>query len=420
MSRFPLTTNMIISVSAKQAELRLEMVRDIVKNNARFKNVFPWIGVDERQRNTIQEFSVVANGIYDESLNKAKPIQYNVWRSMVARHGSLKDPTLYVSGSGGKGVIGRRISGLMVLDDIIDESHLRAELQDDVYDYLMRTLIPCVMDNAKVVAIGTRWMPEDLPERLKKNPGWCTIEIPAIKYNEKGEAQSYWPEYWPLEKLERRRVEMDNDALFRVAYLNDPSAFASAKFLPGGLVNPLPPNLPEFTQVLIGTDFAISTKKDADFTVFVAVGVDASKNLFVLDWRRIKTTPDIMVMELGKFAINTANTYGRLDMVLIEKVAFQTVMQFSMADKYPGVPVHPLPPIGDKGHRTEQLAIKCNENKVFFDLNNVVHKEFKAEAMNFKIHRHDDCLDALSQIVQFMGSSIQNVRVRRVKSPFML
>jgi phage terminase large subunit-like protein len=107
-------------------------------------------------------------------------------------------------------------------------------------------------------------------------------------------------------------------------------------------------------------------------------------------------------------------------MVLIEKVAFQTVMQFSMADKYPGVPVHPLPPIGDKGHRTEQLAIKCNENKVFFDLNNVVHKEFKAEAMNFKIHRHDDCLDALSQIVQFMGSSIQNVRVRRVKSPFML
>lgn len=420
MARFPLSTNMVISVSAKQAEARLEMVRDVIRNNTRFQNVFPWIGVDERQRNTIQEFSIFADAMYDPRSNKVKSISYNVWRSLVSRSGSLKDPTMYVSGSGGKGVIGRRISGMMILDDIIDEAYLRAELQDEVYEYIMRTLIPCIMENAKVINIGTRWMLEDIPEKLKNNPGWKTLETSAIKYDGDGNPHSYWPEYWPLEKLESRRIEMDDDSLFRVSYLNDPSAYASAKFTVDGLSQKLPDSLPAFTAIYVGTDFAISVKKDADFTVFAAVGVDAAKNLYILDLQRIKVTPDVMVSELFQFAVKTATRFGKLTTVLIEKVAFQTVMKHVMADKYPSIPILPIPPIGDKGHRTEQFAILCNDGRVYFDTSNPFYKILKAEAMNFKIARHDDCLDAVSIVVQHIGTSIQNVKVRTIKSPWLL
>jgi predicted phage terminase large subunit-like protein len=422
IARFPLTSNVIISVSAKQAEARLEMIRGIFRDNTRFHNVFPWIKVDERQRNTIQEFSIYADGLFDPKTMKAKSLSYNAWRSILTRHGSLKDPTLYVSGSGGKGIIGRRISGLMVLDDIIDEAYLKAELQDEVYEYLIRTLIPCVKEEAKVINIGTRWMPEDVPEKLKNNPSWHTIEISALRYAPDGTPMSYWPEYWPVEKLERKRVEMDNDTLFKVMYLNDPTAFVNAKFLPDGLMKPLPETLKpdDLVSIHVGTDFAISIKSDADFTVFAAVGADKDRNLFILDMLRIKTTPEQTVEQMAGFVNNVANKWGKVNQVLIEKVAFQTVMKFTISDKYPHLPINPIPPIGDKGHRTENLARLCNTGRVFFNKDCDAYRFFASEAMNFGVARHDDCLDAVAIVVQHLGASIQGSTVRRIKSPYLL
>ncbi len=417
MSRFPFTSNAIISVSAAQSEKRIEMVRDFVAHDPRYHNIFPHIYVDNNQRNNIHEFSLAARGMFDINTGVLKPIGYNAFRSLVKRVGSGKDPSLYCAGVGGKGVIGRRISGMMLLDDIIDESHLKANMQDEVYEYMMRTLIPCIMDSAKVINIGTRWMPQDVPEKLKNNTEWRTTEIQAIRHDDKGNPMSYWPEYWPIEKLERKRLEMDNDALFRVMYLNDPTAFSDAKFTIEGISNPLPKEPPKLTGVYIGTDFAISTTASADFTVFAAVGIDDAKNLYILDMRRIKVTPDILVQELGAFCGYVADRYGRLDKVLIEKVAFQTSIRFMMAAKFPNIPLEPIPPVGDKGNRATMFAQRSNELRVFYNTNMDAYRQLKSELMNFGLMgMHDDCVDAVSIVTQFLASSIQNVRLRVVKS----
>ncbi len=421
MSRFPFTSNMIISVSASQAQKRIEMIRDIINHDVRYKNVFPHVHVDENQRNNIQEFSVFADALYDLGTGLLKPISYKVFRSLVKRVGSPKDPTIFSSGIGGKGVIGRRISGILIMDDIIDDAFLKSDMQNDVYDYIMRTLIPCVQENAKVVNIGTRWMPDDVPEKLKNNPEWRTTEIQAIRYNDAGEPMSYWPDYWPLEKLEAKRREMDNDALFKVMYLNDPTAFSDAKFTVGGISQGLPNPLPAFTKVIIGTDFAISTKFSADWTVFTAIGVDKDKNLYILDCRRIKATPDVVVRELGAFTNYISETYGRLDHVLIENVAFQSAMKFMIYDKFSSIPVIPITPVGDKGHRASSFAQKSNESKVFYNKEMDAYKHLKSETMNFGlIGVKDDIIDSISIVVQFLGSSIQNVAVRLFKSPLLL
>lgn len=418
MSRFPFTSNAIISVSSSQSEKRIEMVRDFVAYDPRYRNIFPHIYVDNNQRNNIHEFSLAANGMFDINTGLLKPIGYNAFRSLVKRIGSGKDPSLYCAGVGGKGVIGRRISGIMLLDDIIDETYLKSDMQDEIYEYMMRTLIPCIMDNAKVINIGTRWMPDDVPQKLKENPEWKTIEIQAIRHAEDGTPLSYWPEYWPLEKLEAKRREMDNDALFRVMYLNDPTAFSDAKFTIEGLSNPLPKVIPKLTQIVVGTDFAISTKSAADFSVFTAVGLDEAKNLYILDMRRIKVTPDVLVTELGNFCAFIVDKFGKLDRVLVEKVAFQTSINFMMKAKYPHIPLEPIPPIGDKGHRATQFAERSNQGRVYYNTTCEAYRQLKSEAMNFGLMgMKDDCIDSISIVVQYLASSIQNVKVRMIKSP---
>lgn len=421
ISRFPFTSNMIISVSSSQAEKRAEMIRDFIQHDARYHNVFPHVYVDENQRNNIREFTLGASALFDVETNTLRPVEYKLYRSLVKRVGSPKDPTMYVSGVGGKGVIGHRVSGMMILDDIIDEAYLKSELQNDIYEYIMRTLIPCLQDSAKAINIGTRWMPDDVPEKLKNNPEWKTIEIQAIRHDEKGQPMSYWPEYWPLEKLEKRRLEMDNDALFRVMYLNDPTAFTDAKFTVEGISQRLPVPLPPMKYIYVGTDFAISTKTSADWTVFSAVGLDEHRNIYILDMRRIKATPDVVVQELGLFVNQTADRYGKVDQVLIEKVAFQGTMQVMILEKFPHLPVRPIPPIGDKGTRATVFAQKCNDLKVYFNTNSPAYTQFKSEAMNFGLSGvKDDIIDSITIVIQHLGSSIQNVRTVNIRSPLLL
>ncbi len=420
IARWPLKTNAIVSVSAAQAEKRLSMIRDLIEHDPRFQNVFPWIHVDMRMRSTVQEFSVYADAIYDPKTKRANPISYNVWRSLVTRKGSTKDPTMFVSGAGGKGWIGRRISGILLLDDIIDESTMKDTLQDEMEAYIMRTLVPCLQEGAKGINIGTRWMINDIPERLKNNPEWHTIEIQAIRKDENDVPSSYWPEFWPLPKLENRRREMNNDALFRVMYLNDPTGLASSKFEAVNFTTPLPNPMPALEGIYIGVDLAVKTKQQHDWSVFSAVGHDKDYNFFLLDMLRIKATPDQVVKALANFSYGIINRWRRLDNILIEDVAFQVLLKWALSEKYPDLPAEPVPPIGDKGHRTEQYARLHNENRFFYnqEIRDLPH--LKAEAVNFPLHAHDDTLDSISIVTIKLNMSIMSASVTMVKSPFML
>lgn len=419
IARFPYSSNCLVSVASKQAESRLGMIRDIIEHDQRFKNVFPYIKIDERQRNTVNEFSVYSEATYDPKTGDIRSINYNVWRMMLKRAGSLKDPTMFCTGAGGKGMIGRRISGLMIFDDIVDESHLKESLQSDMYDYIMRTLIPCLQENAKAINIMTRWMINDIAERIENNPEWHSIRIQAISADKDGKEESYWPEYWPVEKLNARRNEIGK-TMFSVMYQNDPLALTAAKFEQGKLHQKLPEVMPKLSGIIVSTDLAISLKESADFTVFAAIGWDAQGNIYVLDMRRIKVTPDILVQQLGNFVHQTLSDFGQMNRVLIENVSFQSSIGFALQERFPYIPVEKVKPIGDKGHRTETFARKVNEGQVYFNTSNPVHAQLVTECINFPLYAHDDCVDTISLALQHLSMSISSSKLTFIKSPFLL
>jgi len=411
IGKAPLRTNAIISVSAEQAQDRLRMIKTTIADNARFNNVFPWIHVDDRMKNTNTQFSVFSD---------LEGLHYSGWRSLIERYGSPKDATLYVSGAGGKGVIGRRISGMLLLDDIVDESMLSEDMQNKVMQYLMQTLIPTVQESGRVVNIGTRWMINDIYERLIRNPSWHSIVIPAILRNSDNKEFSYWPEYWPLEKLERKRVEMQDDILFRIMYLCDPTATSASLFTQEQMQRDLPEVLPEWHSIYITSDLAISLRERADFNVVYAIGMDRERNVYILDGMRYRSELTDSVEKVSQFATDTLLKWGKMDGIIFENVAFQAAFGQLMNKSRPDLQVYPHAPRGDKGSRATVASHYARQGRLFINQHIPILPQMKAEFMNFPLHSYDDTLDALSLYFQFVGASIVEAKVHKINSSVFL
>lgn len=421
ISRYPWKTNAIMSISADQAEKRLNMIRSVIETNVRYQQVFPWIHIDYQEKNTQTEFSLRSDLLYDSTKKTYKEISYSVWRAMVSRYGSLKDPTIRTGGRNSKVIIGGRISGIFILDDIIDQGDVNPTIQDEVYDYIIATLIPLLQENAKMIYIGTRWLLEDVPAKLMNNPAWHVETIEALTVDEAtGELVSYWPEYWPVRKLMAKKAEMANDAMFEIQYMNNPRALAAAKFRLDSLDRHLPLVLPRFTAIYIGTDFAASLKQRADWTVYSAVAFDALSNIYILDMHRTKNTPENLMNDLGMFVQRVLINYGafgNLTKILVENVNFQSWAEGMIKAKYPNYPTDLVVPIGDKGHRLEPLANKFNDGMGYINTKMAEYPTFKSEALNFPAASKDDTLDSVTIVLSYVGASgTRTANVKRARS----
>lgn len=404
----PLSTNGIISVSADQSQKRLRMMASIIQDSDRFKNVFPEIEIDKQMSFTQTEFTL-----------KRTDMEYPHWRAMVQQKGSLKDPTIRLSGVGGRNIIGSRFSGWLLLDDIIDESFLSEKAQDDMIDYITTTLVPCVQEEGKIAIIGTRWMAGDVLDRFKQNPNiWRTFDTPAIKFDHDGNRYSYWPEYWPLEKLDRKAEEV-GDTSFQLMYMNNPQALTAALFTEECLSQDLPSPLPKMVHVYITTDQALSEKQAADFNVYMAIGIDKEDNWYILDMMRFKAEAPDQISNLSEFTNRTIMRYHQLNEVLFEKAGYQASLPQLFQKERPDVPINYHTPIGDKTHRARNVSSIALNGKLFINQRMEHVKTLKREWINFPL-LHDDTLDPVSMLFQYLMVGVSGADVSNVMSPFLL
>lgn len=405
IARHPWLTNVIVSVAKDQAEKRMTMLKQIIETNQRFKNVFPWIKVDYRKKNTQTEFTLEATAVFDPETGKIMPIRYNQWQSLLSRYGSLKDPTLRTGGVGSKTLIGSRISGMLMLDDIVDGTMLNPEIQQEVYDWVMTTLIPLLQEHAKAIFIGTRWMIGDVAQMIMENEAWYSETITALYTDpDTGEMKSYWPEYWSVERLLAKKKEI-GDLIFEVMYMNNPRAMMAAKFKLDSLDQDLPDPMPELTAVYIGTDFASSLKQRADWTVYAAVGFDALGRLYILDMERLKGTPDELMDSLMHFCDRVLDRWHKLTWLLFENVAFQAWAEHLIRQRNANLPIDKVRPVGDKGHRLEPLAVKFNDKMGYINKKMREYPTFKHEAINFGAVPHDDTVDAVTIVTSYVNAT---------------
>jgi len=375
---FPLRTHFIGSVSDTQASERLKAIKLLIEANAQWREVFPHIVPDE-QRGWSEKGLHVWDTRYP----------YAAWMQRVAKYGNVNTPTLTAGSVGSSTVIGKRITGLAVLDDLHDDKNCLTQLQRDrVWSWVMQTVIPTLTATAKAIAIGTRWQRDDTPGRLKTNAAWVVDETSAIT-----DGQSYWPDYWPIERLMSRKAEIGS-AFFRAQYLNDPAGLAGQVF-DASWFGFLPDPLPALKAVVLGVDLAISEKQTADYTAIATCAMDADNVFYLLEMQRGHWTMHQTLRRIQAAASQAKARWGRLDLVAVEDVQFQAAVVQELL-RTTTLPARGVTPDKDKTTRARAWGIRAEQGRVYADRDATWWPPLADELVDFPTGEHDDQVDAVS------------------------
>lgn len=112
---------------------------------------------------------------------------------------------LIAAGVGSGGITGHGAS-LIVVDDVFSSREM-AESQaerDRVHQWITGTVLTRLSPNGSAIVLGARWHLDDLHGRLAQTGEWEVANVAAIS----DDGTAAWPEVWPLDKLERKRVEV--------------------------------------------------------------------------------------------------------------------------------------------------------------------------------------------------------------------
>ena len=212
IGKYPWKTNLVVSAGEDMASDIAEKVADVIEFNPRYRLVFPNVQPDKKRGWSRAGYEVVDTGL--------DPV---TWARLTA---TKKDPTIFSGGVGTSGVNGRRASGLCIGDDLHDRaSRTSDKICRDTVDFVKDTFLSRATDDAHVVIVQTRWSRRDTVAFLKtlrdENGAqmYAVFEHPAID----ADGNSYWPEQWPIERLNRRRVEV-TEVVFKLVYLCDERA----------------------------------------------------------------------------------------------------------------------------------------------------------------------------------------------------
>lgn len=204
IGRHPESTNLLVSVSDDQAQKNAGLIADTIEQNPRWKQVFPKVVPDKEKGWSRDGYYVKEDGDYGQ------------WTVKVA---DRAHPTLSAGGVGSSLIIGKRVSGICVCDDLHDDMSRRsAAVRDNTREFLKMTVSSRVLEDAKLIVVGTRWHPEDVFDHIKTVGLYSMFEHPAIS-----DGVSYWPRRWSLERLGQKRQELGS-LDFELMYLCNPAA----------------------------------------------------------------------------------------------------------------------------------------------------------------------------------------------------
>ncbi len=260
----PNRTIAIIQSTKEMAEKTLRQIRQEIEQNPRLREVFPRLRPSE---------------------NPDDP--WNAHAIVVDRDIRARDPSIQVHGVYGA-IVGSRLTDI-VLDDVLDFENTRSpEQRKKLIDWFYTTVFTRLLPGGVIWVIGTPWHPEDLLHELEKRAGFASKRYSAVLNPDDPPARwmPLWPDQWPRERLEARRLTMpdshfirkylcrvvlDSTARFRQVWLDRMcqlgvgrafSAEQPRQFAGG-------PKLPCFT----GVDLGIGTKDENALTVIFTLAL---------------------------------------------------------------------------------------------------------------------------------------------------
>lgn len=302
---------------------------------------------------------------------------------------------------------------LIIIDDPIRsredaESAVYREKLDDWYtDDLLTRLQP----KGAIVGVWTRWHEDDLAGRLQavEDEGgdpWTKLVLRAIAEDdcplgrEPGEA--LWPEQWPLDTLNRRRMAMRK----RMGERSWQALFQQ---------NPTPPEGSIFNVSLIQIADAaprivarfrrwdVANSVDGDWTVGILLGIDDQGFLWVLDVVRFRSESENRDARMRAVAMQDGLSVT-IGVPTDPGAAGKSQVAYWIRHTFAGFTVVDRAESGSKETRAGPVAAQVNAGNVRMVRADWNH-DFIAELRSFP-GKHDDQVDALSDgYLMAVGSS---------------
>ena len=308
----------------------------------------------------------------------------NVWndREFTVNHRTIIKKEATVTALGASGAVISKHFDIIMGDDLVGLENARTERQRaNLREWFYSSLFPTLEPDGEVHILGTRYNPLDLYEDLMRSGSYRVNIQRAINVID-GEERSLWEDKFTLERLKQIRAD-SGKIIFNMQYQND-TELAKGKifkakyfryyeeykldhdFQTAKVRVKTEEGVDQWIKVRVcmGADLAISEAENSknDYFVLMIVGVDDSKNVYVLEYVKDRLT--------FKSQLDTIISYGRNKYPMVERIGVEVnAYQKALAQELRRLSLLPIININtskDKVTRAMRRSANFENGKVFF------------------------------------------------------
>lgn len=331
-----------------------------------------------------------------------------------ARWETTEGGTYFTTGVGGS-VVGRR-ANLILIDDPYKSKQVAysAAERKKISEWFFIDVVPRLLPDGVIVIIATRWHEDDLTGQVLKKSQRGEIEpfelisFPALceetetdplgrKYGE-----ALWPDMYPVSKLIEIKggmVDEGNLDEWNALYQQRPrpAETGEVKHEWFQYYDRLPTDEPLLR--IVSWDTAGTSTERSDFTVGIAAALSLkTRKFYLLDLYRGQKEFHTLMQEIPRF-----NHFNMANAVLIENKGTGTSLIQVLRNS--GQNIIPIAPQkqGSKEFRFELAVPALESGRVLLPKGKPWIPTFLEEILTFPGCKHDDIVDAFSQLINHYG-----------------
>ena len=323
----------------------------------------------------------------------------------------------FAAGVGGS-ITGRR-ADLVVIDDPVksredaDSERSRAK----AWDWYVHDLQTRLKPGARQIVVMTRWHEDDLGGRIleRERDKWTLIELAmeALPNDPLGRkvGDRLWPEWFTDDMVQTAKLDMRAwNALYQQQPAADTGDYFKADWF--GEYDSAPKSL----SIYGASDYAV-TEGSGDLSEHGVFGVDQNANIYVLDWWRGQTAPDIWIERKCDLVLKHRPLMWFGESGVIRR-AVEPFMMKRMQERNAYVTLEWLPSIADKPARARSIQARASMGKVWLPKHAPWKADVLGQLLRFPAGKHDDAVDVFSLIGRGLDQMVSTpTTAERTRAP---
>ena len=303
----------------------------------------------------------------------------------------------YFAAGVGVGIAGFRADLAIIDDPIRSRQDADSELiRNRQWDWWVADLSTRLKPGAAVVLIQTRWHEDDLAGRLLsiEPERWHVVSLAmeAVPNDPLGRAvgEPLWPEWFTddMRKTAKRDARTWN-ALYQQQPAPDEGDFFKLEHIRHY------ESLPKHLVFYGASDYAV-TDGGGDFTEHGVFGVDADNNIYVVDWWRGQTSPDVWIdakLDLMK-RWQTVKWFAESGVI---RRSIEPFLNKRMKERKIYQSIDWIASISDKPTRARSIQGRMAMGMVYFPRDDWA-PEIERQLLTFPAGKYDDAVDVMGLI----------------------